>query len=388
MSNAPLKIAFWVMSLAFGLTILLTGLKPEEIRTALNPPQNENSEETEAEATPELAFEFANNESPPQQPVTQPAVLSRDVESRPLATHDDSRALHAATKHLPAQVPTWAGMDEPTVAVRTRATTMKPLVEPKTWHGIRVASADLDGSLGLEDRRDEIAEPILPIPDKRFSAVQRTPSEKKLSIPVPEPHPSFFPVPPTALSEEVDQLKSEVLRLKLIETRHQFDELRRDKVHEEFARVEDELRQLNEEITQFRIVDAPVVARTDQHPKVAAPVATAELSDRVETAEPLQTFEFTNKNPEPVIEVIPSEKREAFDFRFKDAEVGDVLKILGAQAGRKVVLSPDVSGTFSGDFSETSPNQAFAAVIKANQFGLSFRGDYILVRGTRDAKIR
>lgn len=363
MSNAPFKIAFWMMSFAFGLTILLVGLKPEEIRFALNPSQRpQPSSENENDVN--VAAEFDNR----------------------LGTVDSENSVANAPLSVPEAVPQRVNdsqfLPTPTngdhAFIRTNA--------PKP---IRVASADIEAPLGIGSSEVEETSILVPVPDARF-AYSDSSSKLALKKPVPDPVDVSSRYTQLSLNDEITELKGNVLRLKLAQTRQEFEEVRRAHVKDEFKHVQNELNQLKEQIQEFKQLRLAISEESNEVPAVKKyERSVSEVAQADETADqPLGSDSQEIETHESIIKVTPSETENVYHFHFEHAKINEVLQTLGKYGGRTVVLSSGITGTFTGEFKETSPNQAFASVIKANKFGLSFRGDHILVRAERDPNIR
>lgn len=401
MSNAPFKIAFWVMSLAFGLTVLLTGLKPEEIRSALNSDRRLTDQEEElgteqaywdSEQVVSAVHRVDTDEPLPEQPASNAPF----VHPQPFP---ESGVQPAATSKLK------------TAAVDLNQQREFPVAKP-----IQVASSDPDLALGLEPVVSSEEGPIVPIPDKQFAERSQAGGEafNPMMVQRPVPPPVDVAASPRrmSLTDEVTLLKEEILRLRLLETRRELDVVRRDKVEREIELVEFELTQLNEQISTLKNRTDQVAASSESIAVAEEPTSiAAEAPVQEESAEsklpieavdapapPSQLTETNNEQAdepesdetlrESVINVVEAEDGETYSFEFQDASIIEVLQLLASRSGRKIVLEKEIDGTYSGSFPETTAEQAFASVIKANHFGLSYRGSYTLVRAHRDPKIR
>lgn len=367
MSNAPFKIAFWMMSLAFGLTILMVGLNPEEIRFALNPDKRipvENEFEILQEEEIATASQNQNVSEVPS----------------PFEKIDDFETI--ALKPLDA-----SGNREnsPTLVSQPNKTKFD-----NGLNQVRVASADVNAPLGLSSEVVEEKTILVPIPDQRFAYSDRAHLAPEVSKPVPDPVelPARYQV---SLNDEIAELKGHVLRLKLAEARKEFEALRRSQVQSDFEQVQAELDSLKQQIEEFKVSQSPIIAPDDEDEK-----AEVKKYERTETETEqssvtdlqLTSGEVAEADSNAVIEVTPTETENLFNFRFEAAPIGEVLETLGKHGGRTIVLSSGIEGRFDGEFKQMTPNRAFAAVIKAKQLGLSFRGDYVLVRAERDPRIR
>ncbi len=339
MSNAPFKIAFWVMSLAFGLTVLLTGLKPEEIRSALNPDL-----QIEEQGSPEFESSVAKLDS-----------VSPD--------HSRSQSSYSQRNNT------------------------APQTEPRP---IRVASADLDGSLGLTDESPS-SEPerFAFTPEATQSATVQLPHEEEIQILVPDPVESLNYYPRESVGNDVVHLKKKVLRLQLAHAHRELEDIRRKTEQQEVERVERELKLLKKQIgdlkEQQNAVQGTAMTPASSEIKIPEQPTLEPMPEpmHVAFAEPERVTELESR-----IEVTAGTKEKTFSFRFENANIHDVLKTLAERADWNIVIHSEVEGTFSGNFENAAPKQAFASVIKLHSFGVSFRGDHVLVRGQKDARVR
>lgn len=335
MSNAPFKIAFWVMSLAFGLTVLLTGLKPEEIRSALNPDLQTEEQESEQ-------FESSLANSNPAYP------------DHSRSHSNDSQRLNTAHQ-----------------------TVARP---------IRVASADLDSSLGLTDESSS-SEPerFAFAPEASQSQTIPSPHAEEIQILVPDPVETHNYYPQAGIDDDVAQLKKKVLRLQLAHAHRELEEIRRETERQEVARVEHDLTLLNKQIGDLKALQAAVQKSVTHSPKYQSNQSNSVTPEPVPVAlaESERVAEVESR-----IEVSAGTKENTYSFQFENANIHDVLKSLAGRADWNIVIRPDVEGTFSGNFENAAPDQAFATIIKLHNFGVSFRGDHVLVRGHKDARVR
>ena len=347
MSNAPFKIAFWVMSLAFGLTVLLTGLKPEAIRSALNPKLRLEEEEL---AHRELFPEFGADED-------------------------------------------GASLNEVNVAStnRFRMSLIHPGEETFSKKPIRVASADPNASLGFTEETLPVeSDQVSYANDSAPSRTHRSPHEEEIHILVPDPVDVSRHRSQPRISDEVVQLKRQVLRLQLARAQNELQVIQRIAQQEEVERVEKELKQLRAQIREFQeqrhaIQDADKSSTEEQSsaPKLEIPASV--------TPEPMPIPYVESENfvkTEPKIEVTAGTREKTFSFYFENADIHDVLETLAERAGWKIVIHSEVQGEFSGNLENVAPKQAFATVIRLHGFGVSFRGDHVLVHDHKTARNR
>lgn len=375
MSNAPFKIAFWVMGLAFCLTVVLTALKPEEIRLAMISRRTAENRSVAADTESQASLPLADQRAMSSESATTTEFMAENVQQ--------------PTRSIPAIV--------------TDAQGTSP---------IRVASANLDAQWS-QSGPPSIIEATTPATPFDSPSVTAKTTEAEIEILVPEPIPSPTPATPNDMSTEVNELRREVLRFQLAEARREFDTVRRDYNRQEVEQVEQELAELKQQIAELRdkrltlnlqsqtadeVENPPIAPIPD--PRFLAQQLIAQASQETlqrskEESQPTKiALEPVIATNEPdtktvrTIEVTPGKTSSTYSFLFEDAAIQDVLKSVAERAGWKIVIEPEIDGEFSGRFEQVDPQQAFAAIIKSKGFGLSFRGDYVLVRSHKDARIR
>lgn len=376
MSNAPFKIAFWMMSLAFALTVILASLKPQEIRQALN-----------RQPAAETANPFDHQVESSQGAIAFVEPAEERVQS----------------KSVPAETNKTLVKQQSVVTTPTIAMSDFSKVPQRSAQLVRVASADPDLPLVLTQEECLAEAPLVPIPDQRFAYSDQE-AAPELKIPVPEPI-DIVKIQHASATPQVSELRGEVVSLQLADAKRQIEELRQEQTRSQLEQLKQDLLELRQQMQRSDLASESSTERTISVAKVVEPqeeqperyqrseeslaVSADVQKDEKESSLDYGSHEKVSKvNHESVVEVSEGESQETFNFRFEHVSIKEVLMTLGKYGGRRVVLSSDIEGTFSGEFPNTTANQAFAAVIKANQFGLSFRGDYVLVRSHRDPKIR
>lgn len=375
MSNAPFKIAFWVMGLAFCLTVVLTALKPEEIRLAMN-----------ARRTAENLSDSAHAESlEPLPRIDQHAMSSESVTT----TEFMAENIKPPTLSIPA-----------------------PVTDAQGNSPIRVASANLDAKW-FQSGPTPIIKDVSPATPSADSSINPQTTEAEIEILVPEPISSTHPATPGNINTEVNDLRREVLRLQLAEARREFEAVRRDYHRQEVEQVGQELAELKLQIEELRDKRLALnlqsqTTNADDNPPIEPIPDPRFLAQQVIAQASQETLERSKKESQPTkialetatatkeittklattIEVTPGKTPSTYSFLFEHAAIQDVLKSVADRAGWKIVIEPEIDGLFSGRFEQVDPQQAFAAIIKSKGFGLSFRGDYVLVRSHKDARIR
>jgi len=87
-------------------------------------------------------------------------------------------------------------------------------------------------------------------------------------------------------------------------------------------------------------------------------------------------------------EVLPGSSPHRWTFRFEDTPLPVVLKTLAGRGGSSVVIDPGITGSFTGQFADSDPLQAFALVIKSHRFTVNRRGSYLLIGVRSEQQIR
>lgn len=371
MSNTPFKIAFWVMCLAFGLTVLLTGLKPEEIRAALNP-----------EATQPRLFDSRLQFNGIEETTTLPAQTSYPKLSSSAAT----RMSAPMDTTPPAAVP------PASAAAPFRIALSGPLPKlPATTE-----STSQSSSPSMPPAFQHNAEPVTQRPAPRATPVERL-------VPTPMEY-----LDHEATAADVVKIQREIHEMRLADVRRELEDLKQerrqieaDQIREQLTKIQEDVRQLTkrqaaslpgERVERPRLPEIPIQIR------IAAAGANETVAQLppppVVDQMPIQPLiaaddvNVPNDPPETTFEISTTPDSEFIDCEFENADIRDVLQQLGSHAGWRIVVEKAITGTYDGEFHQLPADQAFVSVIKANNFGVSFRGNYVFVRAKKDARIR
>ena len=335
------------MLVAFTLTVVLAGMNPEDVREALTSRLAENNKGNQL-----------TNESAPVEnwrPEKGTAVSGRAAE---LGTDNNSTLVSSGNS---SAKPAFDHVGE-------QERTSTPSIQPRQF---RVASAAIETSLGLHDQMAWNEDPATASTSNKPLQAP-TAFQSGVEIDVPEPPETAKQDESASVSQDIARLREDLLKVSLTEARRELELLREFAEIEEAKRLQaeiDEVRQAihdlrnrHEEITKGLTV-APEVAKPEIEPPKRTPNAKA-VSD-------------------PVIEVTDGRTPQQFNFHFQNVEIRRVLEVICYHTRRKVVIDADIQGTFTGEFLDADPHQAFASLIHAHGFGLTSKGDYILVRKSR-----
>lgn len=81
-----------------------------------------------------------------------------------------------------------------------------------------------------------------------------------------------------------------------------------------------------------------------------------------------------------VLKATPSEDgSERFSLQIKDAEIAQVLDMIGQLSGKNILTTPKVTGTVSANLHQVDIEQALKAILKAGGFTFEQEGDFIYV---------
>lgn len=340
MSSTPFRAAFCALGLAFAMTVLLIVPNPNKIRNALRA-------QREKPLLPHERMLLAANA---EKGKTQ-EVESAEDEVRPTRRSIRSERLMASSE--PIAKPAAAPVEEPSVALFAEPSESKPepvvseskmvaeqtapvqpdvnIVENKK--PVQVASADPSAPLGL-------MAPAFPAAEEPASAASTIPpSAITAAKPAPPPVPKELPL--TAVAPSGDSSVN--------------------------ITVPDPIQQ-----TSRSMASAPVT-----------PQVFPEEKPEVTENNALDQYLATNG-----ASVRPGVFPRTWTFQFEETPLPVVLKLLGTQSGSAIIVTPDVEGTFSGQFTDADPSQVLAMIIKAHRFTVNRRGSYLLIGVRAESSVR
>ena len=393
MPNTAFRVSFWVLCIAFGLTIVAALSRPEEIRLALaeqrrqpqadpSAPQlaavPDSAPDVQPESLPEVdlgsSVDIRRVATAPSIPVAEePAPVSKTPsESRPVPEpyYPSSIAEARPSESIPVRGPeSTTTIDQP-IPIRDATPTPAPGT-PR----LRIASSNPDQSLGLTSPRGArpmptqegpaLPPPSTPVNDSNLA---------ELTVPVPDPFESDTAPGQAAVDLEIDALRANVQRLRVAHLENILNDAWRDERKLETVRRERDLGEIRAEIHLLRTelngaLEEAHTART----------STAREAQIASTEE-------TSKSSKPsAVRIQQGSAPDTLTFQFEEAPLSNVFRILGEHAGWTVLVEPSVSGTFSGELRDVSAEQAFAVMLKNHRCQLTRRGTFLLVN-RRDAE--
>jgi len=331
------------------MTIMLMVPNPQKIRMALNAHRDEGEfpfQETlvvsldEPQQAPELSEIKLEEEEPESRIASRRLLRMAQRASSSKLESSNSKTSQPESSQPESSKPEFPG----------------PEASP-----LRVASADPTASIGYQ-----------PPPTARKRAPQPMPE----SAPEPAIEPKSVvmaqPVPPTEAETEIkpfDILVPEphdpkpVMTAALPETKLEPSESPSPapSVLEPLARVKE-----------------PAIA-------TVAPSIPSPAESFVTPSEPAPAVEMSN---DPSMSITTGLSPKRWNFRFRDTQIESVFKTLGQYQGYTVVVEDGLSGTYTGQFLEADPAQAFAVLVKSRNCRVSRRGNIILLTRRDPGAIR
>lgn len=221
---------------------------------------------------------------------------------------------------------------------------------------LRVASTDERTGLGIGVPNEPLHEQPQPPPAVEVPR-EAAFNDNALNIPVPDPVLEMPPLPP---ERELPPPAVEAGADRIANTEEQ-DRPAADVPYEQIARLQSEVDHLRDELVDLRLARNPFLSR----PTEADWDATT-----VDSASPALPRGVT---------IEPSDRTGRFTFRFQSASLPDVLHLLGRYAGWSVIVAPDLTGEFTGEFLDEDPGQAFVLVVKSRHCSVTRRGHALLI---------
>lgn len=341
MPNTAFRISFWVLLVA---TSALITLALSHSRTFWNP-------------------QIAQAEAP---------LFQRQPNPQPV---DVSPVMVAQEPTLAAQpVPESVTDIEPTVAV---SESLEPIPDARFEHAakppVMVASADPDGPIYFEAPEREST----PVAEFAGDA-----AGDAISIHVPSPFVQGSPEESTAvvaakpealpqLQHDLEPIEHEPL-LELTKMLYELRDHQKQGIEDVRTAVLANVESIREELGEIRRVQL----ETNEEAKAAKLEAQAVRQEVTAAQETPQPSVRTPQN----ITLTSGESEGRWTIAFDEADLTEVFTSLGQLCDWNIVVSPDVAGTFSGEFANADPEQAFAVVIKSQQLSVDRRGNYVMVR--------
>lgn len=370
MSTTPFRAAFWAMSLACLMTAVLVFPNPNKIRAALRaqrtaPPLlpfernllaraelelEEEEEEYEEEVAPQVAESEPTPAPAPQSSASQPEQM---IAAAPVMTQEPA----PEPKPTPAPVvaaPAAPTVSEPVASVPAPAAQNAPVP-------VKVALANTTAPLGLtapsqpQMAESQPAQPavvpeapttVLPFPAPQVDTpLLAGPIASTQSAPVALPEPWTLPVTEKRVDAPIQIM------------------------------VPDPMLQATPTLPVAEPKWASVQARSAIEPNPFEPTPFRRGQSQM-TVEP--SVAVTTK-PQLTSEVVQSGLPGKFTFRFNNAPLHEVLRMIGEQSGSQIVVDSSITGHFSGELTDIEPALALGMVVKANRFTVNRRGNFLLI---------
>lgn len=384
MSNAPLRVAFWTMCCACTATFVAIGISPDAARFVNTLAGQAELPRVRGPRTPsvDLPLVVLGEERPLVVPAADELSSSRAV---PDPYVNDS-VVHRDASAWPAQY------------------------SPPSVNAIRTASADpalILGPIEPEESSANVQQNVkrqtteLAAVDKSVESVEmHSPHPAAPDKVIPVPQPEEIAAAPVRLTEvypepQVNDLQTDVTRLRMTQLERELAEARsveRGKLQEladrELLTIGERLRKFREsyrEISPPRESTAPVMVAQADTPEVSQPLVAPVPAFTGTASEPSEAPAHVAQSPASVasIRIVPSADREQrHDVTIQDAPIGDILSHVARELGWPIIVRPEVTGTFSGEFIGADLQQVFAIILKSNELRLDRRGNYLII-GTR-----
>lgn len=391
MATTPFRIAFWSLLMGTVVSILLAiptsqGMvlaKHEKSRSPVSKRSDTSLADLRRESAVPVIFDAGSRRIPSPD--------GRRGGSESLVSTSDPQASEAI-KSVP----------DPYFPASRQGTEPEPT--PARAVPVKIAAASPGISLGIAE--SEISPPLHsrsePVPgiDRAITAAapaedrSETPSavpQEPRTITVPAPRqPDSAPRPTDGeLKETLASIRNGLLELQvedlkrnMQQTKQGVEDLKREQWLQEIRGIKAEMEQIREQVKQPTPRELPAASEDRPVPNPESAVATV----AAESSEPSLPSKRSSSQDSILIRDgrVPGTK----SFEFRDAPISDVLKTLGDYSGWTVVVQPEVTGSYTGEFLNADPDQAFAIAVKLFECSISARGTYALVgkrseRGSR-----
>ena len=262
---------------------------------------------------------------------------------------------------------------------------MLPPAAPQT---ARVPVPPADRTALVTPRRGIVFRPV---------TVAETPAQRSLAA--AEDH-------SVQLAGQLDRLQRAVDRLAQAQLSQQTirleDATRMLQQLQESTRMQDMQRQI-QELQDRRPHNRRRTTQSEPEPAAAtAPAEPSTAADQADTTEPAATDAadaqrtssgsrqppVASPKQQPVLRVQPDRGSETFSLQIQDAEITQVLEMLGQMAGLNILAGRGVTGTVSANLQNVTVNQALEGILRS--LGLAFErdGDFIFVMTPAEQALR
>ncbi len=222
-------------------------------------------------------------------------------------------------------------------------------------------------------RRSRILiEPGLELPNARARAVQfNLASDPKVIVKDPET--SKMELRLVSLTKQVDRLTNLQIQSQQqskLELAQNTDRL------EQATKLLQQMQQMNQIRELERKLDGlqqkPATSRTTTEKKTEA--------QNTETPQKKSTKETVQKKKSPLLKVSPNhDSAETFSLQIQDAEILQVLDMLGELSGKNILSGQGVIGTVTANLKNVTAEQALEAILRSHNLASEKEGDFIYV---------
>ncbi|WP_437190672.1 hypothetical protein [Planctomicrobium sp. SH527] len=356
MTTTPFRAAFWAMSLACLMTAVLVFPNPNKIRAALRaqrtaPPLLPYERSLLARA--ELELEEVEEEIDEEEVAPQIAEVQPKPAPAPKEVTPQPEKMVAAT---PVETPKPA--PEPTPAP---AAEPAPAVAQSVPVPVQVALANTTAPFGL-------MAPVQPQAEAPQPAQPATVPEAPTTVlPFPAPQADTPLIAgPISSSQSAAMTLPEPWTLPIAEKRVDapINIMVPDPLHQATP---------SQPVAEPKWASVQAPSTLEPNPFEPTPFRRSPSQMTVEPSVAVTT------KPHLTSEVIQGGLPGKFTFRFNNAPLHEVLRMIGEQGGSQVVVDASIQGNFTGELSDIDPALALGMVVKANRFTVNRRGNFLLI---------
>jgi|GEM_PF-1942618 len=193
----------------------------------------------------------------------------------------------------------------------------------------------------------------------------------------------------------VDDRESSKMETRLVSLTRQIDRLTnlqmqaRQQSNLELAQNTDRIEQATkllqqmQQMNQLRDLERKLDGLHAKTPKEPDPKEPAKLEKKAKpaTTETVQSAPSANtETKQPVLKVSPNKgSHETFSLQIQDAEIIQVLDMLGELSGKNILAGQGVSGTITANLKNVTPAQALEAILRSRDLTSEKEGDFIYI---------
>ncbi|MFI4850218.1 MAG: hypothetical protein ACIAZJ_14020 [Gimesia chilikensis] len=345
--------AFWAMLTGLSLLLIaaMTDVKtPESLFISPHHARTARSAAPQQQVpTYQEPLLEASDETAASTPAPQPAPAQRVVETAQPERQPEIKTVARTVQATP--VPQYVTPEVKTAATPSRTAQTRTLVDPTLEQPSETpATPERSRSIQFHLAEDTQPEPVNPM-DRKM--------EMRLA----------------SLTRQVDRLTNlqlEVQQQSKMELAQNTDRL------EQATKLLQQMQQMNQLRDLERKLDG-MQGKADAaaQPKTPAPEATAPQAPAAsETSAPADS----KTKKEPVLKVSPDKGAgETFSLQIQDAEIMQVLDMLGELSGMNILAGQSVSGTITANLKNVTPLQALDAILRSRDLTSEKEGEFIYV---------